>query len=406
MVLNQEKVRTPKPPGRPPVIIKTPVNKGLVALVILLLVLLALETAIIVAQSQANRKIEAQSEQALSRFLRTGHGQASSGVGSRILMKNVRFCWSKQVCINTDRLTAKALPLNGRSAVNFDDLKSFIVDVDNATVLISPKTLQGMFNESVFNYPGSNLRDLTVGIERLGGKNHVKLNGSLKYLFLWIPFEMDTNLLVDHKTNTLVIAVNTLHVFGIIPATWLIQFNPFNLEKLLTLPPNKYLTVHKNLMMVKPFGLFPPPRINGTMSGIAVEPNLISLSFKGVEGTLQPMPDPTAKNLIYLQGGTSQFGRLEMVDTQIQVIDKNPATPFQFSLLNYSQYLPGSGVKLEPNGAVKVMMADHTNLSASPIGSVNRGRNQNVKTEPLTGKPKPENFIERSWRKIQHVLGL
>jgi hypothetical protein len=230
--------------------------------------------------------------------------------------------------------------------------------VHNAQVLISPKTLQGMFNESVFNYPGSNLRNLTVGIEKAGGENHIKLTGSLKF-FLWIPFAMDTNLSVDRKNNTLVIAVNTLKVFGFIPATWLIQLKPFNLDKLLTLPPNHYLTVHHNLMMVKPFGLFPPPRIDGQMSGIYVMPRLIQLQFSGTDPSFSEVPSPASANYIYLQGGNAQFGRIRMLGTQVQVIDSHPANLFQFSLLNYLHYLPLSKVQLLESGGASLQMPDH-----------------------------------------------
>jgi hypothetical protein len=174
-----------------------------------------------------------------------------------------------------------------------------------------------MFNESVFNYPGSNLRNLTVSIQKAEGANHIKLAGSLKY-FLWIPFEMDTNLRVDRKTNTLVISVNTLEVFGFIPATWLIELKPFNLDKLLTLPPNRHLTVHQNLMMVKPFGLFPPPRIDGQMSAIAVMPSLIQLQFSGNNPAFANLAETGASNFIYLEGGNAQFGRIRMLDTQVQ----------------------------------------------------------------------------------------
>lgn len=415
MVLEKEKTgatrervsTSAKPPKQKP-------GKALIAFIVILLLLIAVETGIIVAQSQANKRIETQAEQALGKFLKSGE-QAVTGEGTDLLMRNVRFCWSKQICINTNRLTGTAVPLGKQSVVNFDELSGFMVNVRNATVQISPETLQGMFNESVFNYPGSNLRDLKVGIRQAGNRNNVMLNGSLKYLFLWIPFEMDTNLSVDRKTNTLVIAVNTLNVFGIIPATWLIEFKPFNLDKLLTLPPNRHLTVHQNLMMVKPFGLFPPPRVDGTISDIAVTPKLISLTFSGSDKTFQTPPDSAAPNSVYLEGGSTQFGKLGMINTQLQVIDGNPGNPFQLSLLNYRDYLPKSNVKLLPNDAVQVIMPDH-NLPSEPAlkpqppaptpGRVTRQKLEAGKDKVETGKDKVGDFIEKTKEKTKDILGL
>jgi hypothetical protein len=259
----------------------------------------------------------------------------------------------------------------------------------------------------VFNYPGSNLRDLTVGIEKAGGQNHVKLAGSLKYLFLWIPFEMDTNLSVDRKTNTLVITVNNLQVFGIIPATWLIEFKPFNLQKLLTLPPNKYLIVRDNLMMVKPFGLFPPPRVNGTISGIAVTSNLIRLSFSGKSHSFETLP-ANAANYIYLEGGNTRFGRLGMNGSEIMVLDRNPKTAFQFSLMNYLSYLPGSDVKIQPNGSVHVVMSDHQALAehAVPVQPPAPTASRVAKQKVNSGKAKAENFFDKAKAKTKQILGL
>jgi hypothetical protein len=315
------------------------------------------EAVIIFEQKRVNERIEAQSNAALGKFLKQGHA-ADTKAGTDILFRNVRFCWSPNVCINTRQLTATALPLNHGRGVVFDNLKSFLVQVHNADVLITPKTLQGMFNESVFNYPGSKLRNLTVGIEKTGRENHVKLAGSLDYIF-WIPFEMDTNLSVDRRHNDLVISVNTLKVFGFIPATWLLQLKPFNLDKLLPLPANQYLTVHHNLMLVKPFGLFPPPRINGKMDSISVMPAMISLRFNGQDPQFTPPLQSGKPNFIYLQGGNAQFGQIQMLDTHVQVNDQNPGNLFQFSLMNYLHYLPLSQVKLLDNGAAVLQMPDH-----------------------------------------------
>lgn len=374
------------------------------AVIALLLLIIAFETAIIVVQKQANQRIEAQSQKALGRFMKQGQPSTSGG-GTNILFKNIRFCWSQQICINTNHLSATAVATDHSGEVNFDNLNDFIVNVHNASVLISPQTLQGMFNESVFNFPGSNLRDLTVGIEKAGDLNHVKLTGSLKY-FIWIPFEMDTNLGVDRKSNTLTIAVNTLHVFGIIPATWLIELKPFNLQKLLTLPPNKYLSVHQNIMLVKPFGLFPPPRISGQMSKITVMPKLIQLDFSGSEPGSSNIPKPQAGNYIYLNGGTTQFGKLKMVETQIQVIDKHPSDLFQFSLLSYLSALPDSQVELLKNGGVTVAMPDLKNIASTPITPKSPENRKALEQAQQREHKNPEDFFQKVKRKFHEWFGI
>jgi len=375
------------------------------AVITLLLLVIIIETVIIIEQKRVNQRIEAQAQQALGQFLKEGVPTTGRQIGANILFRNVRFCWSRQICINSNHLSATAQPLNGRQPLIFDDLKSYIVNVHNADVLITPKTMEGMFNESVFNYPGSKLRNLTVRINQGGNSNHVMLAGSLNFI-LWIPFQMDTNMTVDQKTNTLIISVNDLQVFGFIPATWVIQLKPFNLDKLLTLPANRYLTVHRNLMMVKPFGLFPPPRISGQMARINVTPRYIQLQFSGKDG-VTPTPAQSAENFIALQGGMAQFGNIQMLNTHIEVIDKNPKDYFQFSLLSYLDYLPDSEVRLLKDGGAVVKMSDITQLRNSP-SNIERPQNSTDEQRKKYASPvnKAENFIQKAKAKIKGWFGL
>jgi hypothetical protein len=380
--------------------------------IVLLLIISIAEGVIIYQQKRVNEQIEAQSQEALGRFLKQGKTAKEGGIGTNLLLRNVHFCWSRQICVDTRQLTATAYPLDRGNTVVFDDIKSFMMKVHNASVLISPRTLEGMFNESVFNYPGSNLRDLKVTISQgennknEAGDNRIQLNGSLKY-FLWIPFEMDTDLKVDRKSNTLVISVKTLKVFGFIPATWLIDFNPFNLQKLLPLPPNKHLTISKNLMMVKPFGLFPPPRLDGQMTDIRVTPRLIQLQFSGTDPAFSNIPQAGASNYIYLQGGNAQFGRIRMLDAQAQVLDKNESNYFSFSLLGYLNYLPLSQVQLLDSGGAVLRMPDRVNIPDTH--QTNVGHDGRVSHEqaidPQTGKPHEPSFWERTRAKLKEWFG-
>lgn len=357
-------------------------------IIALLSIIVIAESVIIFTQRQVTQQIEAQSEEALGRFMKQGVPNRATQPGVDILFKNVRFCWSKAICISNRQLTATAISINRNSPVIFDNLDSIIIEVHNAQVLITPKTLQGMFNESVFNYPGSNLRDLNVSIQNISGQNHVLIRGSLNYI-LWLPFQMDSNLSVDRKTNSLIIAVNDISLFGFIPATWLIQLKPFNLDKILKLPKNRHLTVHHNLMLVKPFGLFPPPRVNGQMSAIDVTPNFIRLTFSGADPDFGTIPQP-AYNLIYLHGGTARFGNIQMLKTNVEVIDQNPNNLFQFSLLNYLDYLPNSEAHLQKDGGAIVKMPDMTTLISS------KAFERTVKSQPSPEQPSTFHSVEKT----------
>jgi len=245
------------------------------------------------------------------------------------------------------------VPIRG-SVVNFDDLESFVMAIQQSTVTIRPDVLEGMFNESVFNYPNSKIRDLKVALTQEDNVPGVRLTGSVNMMF-WMPFMMFTHLAVDTKTNTLVLEVKDLKALGIFPATALISWGPFHLDKIISLPPNKTLLVSGNRMMVKPFGLFPPPRINGRISNVTVDGKVIRLTFAG-----RPIaaPKSSARNYVYLQGGTSQFGHFRMLDTNVLILDQTPVNPFVFSLLHYADMIPRSRVEVHDTKSVLVSMPD------------------------------------------------
>ena len=200
------------------------------------------------------------------------------------------------------------------------------------------------------------MRDLQVLI---GKDDHgipsVELRGKVNVV-AWLPFTMYTHLSVDTRSNTMVIEVDHLKLLGLIPATKLIRWTPLHLDRLIALPPNKSLWVDGNRIMVKPFGLFPPPRINGTIASVTVGATAISIAFAG---DAIPAPKSVAKNYVYLRGGTSQFGRFRMVDTDILILDGNQANPFAFSLLHYAELLPRCVVTLPDAQSAQLTMPDY-----------------------------------------------
>jgi len=324
-----------------------------IVLIALLFVIGSFEAFLLYEQRGSERAAKTQSARLLSTFLQGDTARAPVARGVSIRLQNVRFKWSDKVYIDTGNMATRAVPVEG-STVDFDDLGSFILELQQSEVQLSPDVLEGMLNESVFNYPGSKLRSLKVSLIHEAGRYSVRLTGRVN-IALWIPFTMLTHLDVDTATNTLVMNVDKLKVFGFVPATRFVRWTPFHLERLLSVPPNGSLIIDGNRIMVKPFGLFPPPRINGRMSGVSVGEGGIRLGFAGAS---IHAPESTAKNYVYLQGGTSQFGRFRMVDTNVLIVDQHEADPFVFSLLHYADLIPRSQIRVPDMNSVRVTMPD------------------------------------------------
>jgi len=373
----------------------------LLAVVATFLALVAIvEGYLLHQQAVAHRVSTAKSNELLATFLKSDTSAAQAAAGSiHIRLQNVRFKWSPQVWIDTDDMALRAVPVRG-GVCNFDDLESFRLTLQQSAVDVRPDVLAGMFNESVFNYPGAKVRDFSVSIE--GGEDHdggktddpkdepgkkhkyedqkdekkdkdekgkdviassgegakgplVVLSGKAN-MVAWIPFKMYTRLSVDRKTNTMVIAIDHLKIFGHIPATKILNLAPFRLDKVVSIPPNQSLLVNGNQIMVKPFGLFPPPRISGQLAGVKVFPNFIRISFAG-EPVAAPKSD--AKNYVYLSGGVCQFGKFRMEDTDVLIVDTNQSNIFSFSIAHYADMIKRSKVDVRELRSVNISMPDY-----------------------------------------------
>jgi hypothetical protein len=321
----------------------------------ILLAIVCLETFLIYQTQAVNRAAHAQSSKLLATFLSGDTAKVREAGGVNIRLQNVRFKWSENVFIDAGGMAIRAVPIQGKT-VNFDDPGSYALALQQSDVFLRPSVLQGMLNESVFNYPGSKVRDLKAQLIEEGGKNVMMMTGSANMGF-WFPFNMLATMSVDHATNTLVLSVERLKVLGIIPATRVLKLKPFHLDKIIALPPNNSMLVKGNDIMVKPFGLFPPPRVTGTLSDVSMDTSGIHLRFAG-----KPIPAPAAAagngNYVYLKGGSAEFGNFIMLSTDILITDKNPSSLFSFSVLHYADEIPRSNIDVHNTRAVRVAMPD------------------------------------------------
>src|SRR5262249_19265909 len=144
--------------------------------IVLLLAGVSVEGFLLWQQRNVMRSIRGQSSKLLNAFLQGDTTQAPEGRGVSIRLQNVRFHWSPKVYVDASDMALRAVPVDGQ-AVNFDDLNSFVMALQQSTVVLTPSVLEGMLNESVFNYPDSKLRDLKVELGQEGQGWAVRVAG-------------------------------------------------------------------------------------------------------------------------------------------------------------------------------------------------------------------------------------
>ena len=141
----------------------------------LLAAVVLVESFLLYQERTANRAARVQSERLLNEFLQGDTVETSGGAaGVPIRPQNVHFEWSQKVYLDVGNMATRAVPIHG-TIVDFDDLNSFVLRIQQSVVTIQPSVLEGMFNESVFNYPDSKMRDLKVTVEGTGSTTRCTL---------------------------------------------------------------------------------------------------------------------------------------------------------------------------------------------------------------------------------------
>ncbi|MDX1958680.1 MAG: hypothetical protein SFU98_08915 [Leptospiraceae bacterium] len=279
--------------------------------------------------------------------------------GTYIDVRNVNFRFKKNISLELPNLQGELIPKKGSTVVNFDDVNAFIIRITNGEAYANPEVLKTLFVDYVFNFESSTLKLKKVEFpEEVGNK--IKLSGELNFL-LWLEFEMMGTIGLEKKTNQIVITAEEIKAVGNSYIKSLLSAIGLNLEKLIPIPDGKGVTIKSNQIFISPFIVFPPPKLEGKFSIIDVKNSKLHLVLSSDEIISFPSPpDSLAKNYLFLYKGEVKFGKLFMVDANLQMIDTDETDNFDFFMPEYFKTLTSGGkATIKPDMSVKVIMPDY-----------------------------------------------
>lgn len=298
---------------------------------------------------------------------------------THVSMRHVDFYVDPEVVLHIRRLDGTMRARNGGPVV-FDDKRSFIITLDRAEVGLTGADLTALLNKYVFGYRGSPLSHLKLRTEG----DHIVQSGRL-HKGIDLPFEMTATMDVTadgliriHPTKTKILGVNgdkLMHAFGL------------SLEKLIDLKGATGATVHGNDLFLDATRILPPPTIEGRITAVRIEGDEVVQQF-GAPGAddrraLVP-PDTTAPNYMYYKGGTLRFGKLLMLDAEMQIVDLDPRDVFKFDLGRYSEQLVAGYERTLSDQGLEVWMRDVDKLGAP--GQL--ARSPELPAHPLSSTPR------------------
>ena len=277
-----------------------------------------------------------------------------------IEMRNVLLHIDDRGVIRIERLRGQVMTANGKPAV-LDDATSFRIRVTRGTTRLGGDDLAALLNTVVFAYDGAPLKKLRARMEG----NAVVLSGTLRK-GVNLPFSITATPTLEpdgrvrmHPTRTRILGIN---------GAALMKALGLQLDDLIDLTKSRGAVVDGNDILLEPTKILPPPMIEARLESIGVINDELVQTF--VTTPLDSIferyirPDSTQPNYVYFRGGRLRFGKLEMIDTDLQIVDADPLDPFDLYLAKYNrQLVAGVSRNLETYG-LRVVMPDFADLGA------------------------------------------
>jgi hypothetical protein len=289
-------------------------------------------------------------------------------------MKNVNLRVDKDAVVGIRLLRGQVMPTKPGGSALLDSTTSFSIRITSGTVSLQSADLGVILNRFVFGYKGSPLKKLKVRTE---GDQLVQ--SGVMHKGVDLEFEIKAALsLTDsgwirlRPTKVRVLGVNgqsLLHALGL------------HLDDMLDLSKSAAARVKGDDIYLDPTKILPPPTISGRLTSVRVEGNSLVQEFATLpDDSLfsgYARADSAAPNYLFFRGGQLRFGRLEMSDTQLQILDLDPSDPFDLFLAEYNKQLTAGYSRTRSTRALQAFFPDYNDLGkpvALPVvsGTANR----------------------------------
>lgn len=277
----------------------------------------------------------------------------TGAAGTQAQFRNVDFDIGGGIVLDISRLRGRLESKQQGEPIAFDNKASFVIHIASAAVGLSMQSLDSLMNGYVFAYKGAPLKHLEFSTD--SGK---LIQAGTLHKIVDIPFRITATMSMTPEGLIRVhpVAIKIFKVNG----RGLMKALGITLASLLDLQHAHGVSVEKNDLLLDPQQLLPPPAIAGRVTAVRVEPNEVVQVFgdSAAAGDRPLHPPETARNYMYFHGGTLHFGKLYMVDADMEIIDQQPGDAFQFSIDRYNTQLVAGYSKNTPTNGLIVFMPD------------------------------------------------
>ncbi|MGQ0538550.1 MAG: hypothetical protein ACT4R6_06360 [Gemmatimonadaceae bacterium] len=241
-------------------------------------------------------------------------------------MRNVDFRVDERVVLNIQYLRGRLRGTRPNEAPWFDDPTSFSILIDSAVVSITPSSLTALLNTYVFDYPGSDIKNLRVSIENGELVQRGTLDKAINFRFT-IRSRLSVTADGRVRMRPTSVKVAGLSVGG------LMDFFGIELDEIAKVRRGRGVEIVDDDFLLAPELLLPPPLVRGRVKSVAIRNGRVEQVLVARERRTPPKLQPSttrAPNYMLYQGGVLRFGKLTMDAADLQIVDADPKDPLDF----------------------------------------------------------------------------
>jgi hypothetical protein len=278
-------------------------------------------------------------------------------------MRNVDLHLTDDIHLQVHRLAGSMAGSRAGRPINLDDTTSYRIDVSSGEVAIDLGSLNAVVSRALGDGK-SNVRHVRLAIE----DGTLRQKGTIDKA-IDIPFNAKgaVGVTADGK-----IRIHTESVKGYgVPVKPLMKIFGVEMDNLLRVQPGNGITVENNDLILDPSHLLPPPVINGRVTSVRVEGQSL-VQVLGGRSAPSPNPPPIAPNHILWRGGQIAFGKLTMTESDLEIVDGDPADPLDFSVDGWNRQLTAGYSKVTTKRGLQAHVPDYNDLTRRTSAAAHR----------------------------------
>lgn len=271
-------------------------------------------------------------------------------------MRNVRLHLAGGVTMDVANLRGTMVSRTAAPPV-FDNQRSYVLEVDTASLSMTVESVQALMNNHVFAAQGAPLKDLKVAVDG----ERLKMSGKL-HKGIDLPFSTKASVKAS-QDGRLQFHTESMKALGI-PAKGMLDLFGLKLDDLVNLKNQRGIAIDGDDILIAPGQALPPPEIRGRVAKVSLDRGRLVqvLNDGGAKPKRLTPPSRSARNYIYFSGGDITFGKLTMHGADLQLIDSDPADAFDFYPEKYNAQLVAGYSKNTSSGGLKTYMPDYDDL--------------------------------------------